>query len=91
VTEFYSRLQDLTQVDWEAVKTWRWGGRWLLANPDIIRRKQAEFLVHDRFAWSLFHAIGVLDAGMASQVHSALSQTAHKPAVTIQPSWYYNS
>ena len=33
VTDFYSQLQDLNQVDWEAVKTWRWGGRWLLNDP----------------------------------------------------------
>jgi hypothetical protein len=78
-------------VDFEAVKTWRWGGRWLLADPDIMRRKQAEFLVHQRFPWSLFHGIGVLDAAMATQVSAALADAPHKPRVTIEPNWYYNS
>lgn len=39
VTEFYDRLDDLQKVDWGAVRTWKWGGRWLLADPDIKRRK----------------------------------------------------
>lgn len=91
VTDFFSNVQDLPRVDWEAVGTWRWGGRWLLADPDIMRRKQAEFLVHARFPWSLFHSLGVLDAAMAEQARAALTGAAHKPRVTIQPSWYYNT
>jgi hypothetical protein len=91
VTEFYSQLADLVHVDLEAVRTWRWGGRWLLADPDVMRRKQAEFLVHQRFPWVLFYGIGVLDAAMAGQVGAALAETAHKPRVTIEPNWYYNA
>jgi hypothetical protein len=90
VTEFYSRLEDLNNVDFEAVKTWRWGGRWLLADPDVMRRKQAEFLVHQRFPWSLFQSIGVLDRAMAAQVQTTLASATHKPQVTIHPDWYYN-
>lgn len=91
VTEFYAGAEDLTRVDWKAVETWRWGGRWLLADPDITRRKQAEFLVHQRFPWKLIGSIGVLDAAMAAQVQAALVNAAHKPRVTIQPNWYYNT
>jgi hypothetical protein len=43
VTEFFADLQSLNRVDWNAVQTWRWGGRWRLADPDVTRRKQAEF------------------------------------------------
>ena len=91
VTNFYARLEDFNLVDWEAVRTWRWGGRWRLADPDITRRKQAEFLAHGRFPWALFHSIGVLDAEMSAQVRAALADVAHKPRVTIEPNWYYNS
>lgn len=90
VTDFYSSLQDLHRVDWEAVRTWKWGGKWLLGNPDVGRKKQAEFLVHARFPWSLFHSIGVLDFAMAERVRAALADVAHKPRVTIETNWYYN-
>jgi len=90
VTEFFSDLKDLERVDWNAVQTWRWGGRWLLADPDIKRRKQAEFLVHGRFPWPQVHSIGVLDAAMATCVRAALANSVHKPRVTIEPNWYYN-
>ncbi len=90
VTDFFSDLKDLNRLDWEAVRTWRWGGKWLLGNPDIIRRKQAEFLVHIRFPWSLFYSIGVVDAGRAAQVREVIAEASHKPRVTAEPSWYYN-
>ncbi|HEY5297264.1 MAG TPA: DUF4433 domain-containing protein [Verrucomicrobiae bacterium] len=91
VTEFYERLADLTRVDWDAVRTWRWGGKWLLADPDIMRRKQAEFLVHQRFPWTLVERIGVLDAAMATQVRAALAGATHQPSVTIERNWYYDT
>ena len=91
VTEFFTDLKDLSRVDWSAVQTWRWGGKWLMTNPDVKRRKQAEFLVHARFPWSQVFSMGVLDAAMAAAVGVALADAAHKPPVTIQPNWYYNS
>jgi hypothetical protein len=90
VTNFYDAPEDVCQVDRDAVETWRWGGRWLLNDPDVKRRKQAEFLVYERFAWELVERIGVLDAEVGSAVRSALAGVAHKPPVTIQPKWYYN-
>src|SRR5262249_43695282 len=65
VTEFFDRLEELSRVDWNAVQTWKWGGRWLLNDPDIKRRKQAEFLVHERFPLELVEQIGVMNPAMA--------------------------
>lgn len=90
ITKFFTDLTQLNQVDWNAVETWRWGGRWRLADPDITRRKQAEFLVHGFFPWRLVQSIGVLDTGMATKVKKALEGKAEKPRVTIEPKWYYN-
>jgi hypothetical protein len=90
VTDFYADLNDLSQVDRAAVDTWRWGGRWLLNDPDIKRRKQAEFLVHQKFPWRLVTRLGVLDAAMLAQVREVIAAAAHRPGVTIQPQWYYN-
>lgn len=90
VTDFYADLKDLSQVDRAAVETWRWGGKWLLNDPDIMRRKQAEFLVHQKFPWRLVARLGVLDAAMLAQVRALIAGAAHCPGVTIQPQWYYN-
>ena len=90
ITDFYSDLKDLRHVDRAAVETWRWGGRWLLRDPDIIRRKQAEFLVHQKFPWQLVARLGVLDAAMLAQVRELIAGAAHCPGVTIEPKWYYN-
>ena len=90
VTQFFDELEDLQRIDWTAVRTWRWGGRWLLGNPDVKRRKQAEFLVHGTFPWNLVDQIGVLDENMAVGVKGSLRDARHKPKVTIQPDWYYN-
>jgi hypothetical protein len=89
VTEFFDRIEDLARVDWRAVATWKWGGRWLLNDPDIKRRKQAEFLVHGRFPLHLVNEIAVIDRSMTSRVAPLLagSQT---PRVTVQPGWYHN-
>jgi hypothetical protein len=90
VTNFYSDLKDLSLVDMVAVETWRWGGKWLLNDPDIMRRKQAEFLVHQKFPWRLVARLGVLDTTMLAQVREIIAGTTHRPGVTIQPKWYYN-
>jgi len=45
ITCFYNTLQDLTKVDWEAVKLLYWHNTYY--DMDLQRRKQAEFLVKD--------------------------------------------
>lgn len=90
MTEFYDRLEGLSKVDWKAVETWRWGGRWLLDNPDVKRRKQAEFLVHHRFPWDLILQIGVMNQAMANKINELLRKESHIPRVTIQRKWYYD-
>lgn len=91
ITEFFDNLAELTRVDWNAVRTWRWGRQYQLANPDVLRRKQAEFLVHASFPWRLVERIGTLDLAMATQVRTLLDGTTHKPRVTIEPNWYYDT
>jgi hypothetical protein len=51
--------------------------------------KQAEFLVHGTFPWSLVSRIGVYSLSVAQQVTSALANVPHKPAILEQKQWYY--
>ena len=90
LTDFYENLDDLDEIDWDAVRTWRWGGRWLLENPDVKRKKQAEFLVHARFPWTLVERIGVMDREMADNVTQLIEAAEHRPRVAIERDWYYN-
>ena len=59
--EFRRRLDDLRDVDWDAVEALDWRGR--LKGP-----KQAEFLVHRYVPWSLIERIGVMDHQVAERV-----------------------
>ncbi len=90
ITEFFDQLDDLAKVDWDAVGTWRWGGRWLLKDPDIKRRKQSEFLVYERFPWDLVEQVGVFSQTIAAQVVDILGEGGQSTRVTTQRDWYYN-
>ncbi|MBL0168454.1 MAG: DUF4433 domain-containing protein [Propionivibrio sp.] len=82
-TEFRDRLDQLNEVDWEAV-----------AAPDfrdapVKEGKQAEFLVQDFFPWQLVRRIGVIDALVYGKVVRALSGTPLRPAVEVHRDWYF--
>lgn len=91
MTDFFEDLADLDKVDWEAVETWKWGGRWRTADPDITRRKQAEFLTHRFFPWSEVIGVAVMNASAEARVRQVFEKT--RPAVNlplkIKPDWYY--
>lgn len=58
-------------------------------DPDRERRRQAEFLVHDRIPWEVIEEIGVMDAKIKARVEGILSGTTHVPPVTVRADWYY--
>ena len=90
VTEFFDGIEELPKVDWNAVRTWKWGGKWMLADPDIKRRKQAEFLVHERLPLELIEQIGVMNSAMAEKVTGLLREAGQTLRVTVQLEWYHN-
>jgi len=63
----YTRFSnDLAQfpdfVDWNAVQATYW------SDPTVKERKQAEFLVHQRFPWAGIGAIGTIHQQVAEEV-----------------------
>jgi hypothetical protein len=83
VASFFNTTADLGEVDWAAV-----------ANTDfrdakVKEGKQAEFLLWDEFPWELVEAIGVRTASMMTSVQNAIKNAAHRPAVSVKPTWYY--
>ena len=82
-TQFRSRVDQLDEVNWVAV------GSTDFRASDIKEGKQAEFLVHHSFPWSLVERIGVLSREVAQQVANATDGAAHRPALEIRRDWYY--
>jgi ssDNA thymidine ADP-ribosyltransferase, DarT len=80
---FRASLTDLHEINWQAVGARDW------AQPDLKEGKQAEFLVHESFPWSLVSLIGVRSQNVYQRVLQALNATAHRPKVEILRSWYY--
>lgn len=58
---------------------------------DVKERKQAEFLVHERFPWDLVVRIGVCSGDIQARVTATLRDATHRPAVEIRRAWEFSS
>lgn len=88
-TSWYDDLADLASVDWAIAYARQWNDT--PENPDRQRRKQAEFLVHQRCDWALVQEVGVVDHAMKRRVEGILANHAaslHRP-VCVRRQWYY--
>jgi hypothetical protein len=83
VAQFYNSLDDLGEIDWEAVAATDF------RDMMVKESKQAEFLVYESFPWELIEKIGVREMATARTVAHALSDSHHQPSVRVEPSWYY--
>jgi hypothetical protein len=82
-TEFRNRLDQLGEVDWEAVAATDF------RDAQVKEGKQAEFLVREFFPWPLVRRIGVESASIQTRVARVLSGSAHRPLVEVHRDWYY--
>ncbi len=82
-TQFRSHLDQLDEINWTGVyaRDFR--------PADVKEAKQAEFLVHRSFPWSLVERIGVHSNAIVHRVTNALQNAAHRPIVEIKSDWYY--
>lgn len=87
VSEFFKDLARLDRVDWQIMRARYWADT--QEDGDRSRRRQAEFLVHHFFPWTLVEGIGVRDPRTALEVEALLAGTRHVPAVSVRPDWYY--
>ena len=82
------RLEDLRDIDWEAVTAWYWSDP-----PRLKEHKQAEFLVESRFPWELIDHVGVkteaIQQEAASILSAFLSADDRQPSVQVEKDWYY--
>jgi hypothetical protein len=80
-------LDQLSEINWEAVATNRWPGSNI--SRQVKEGKQAEFLVEGSFPWSLVARVGVRTRAIAQQVSEAMRPSRHRPPVEVLPAWYY--
>lgn len=88
-TRWFDNLAGLNELDWECIYADYWSDN--VNDMDRQRKKQAEFLVHRFFDWSLVSEIGVIDDRTKSRVESVLERfpaEMHRP-VNIRQAWYY--
>lgn len=55
--------------------------------PEMKEKRQAESLVHKRFAWEAIHEIGCIDDEIAGRVRKLVKDDG--PTVKVRPQWYY--
>lgn len=88
--QFRNNLNDLHDIDWDAVASNNFSaGSYTPSGNQVKEGKQAEFLLHSDFPWSLVQRIGVASQAIAIQARAAIANAAHKPQISVQPSWYF--
>lgn len=88
-TDTYDDLARLDQIDFALMNERMWKDT--DEDPDRERRRQAEFLVHERVPWELIEEIGVMDAQVKKRVEELLEEAKaqHRPKVVVRGGWYY--
>lgn len=77
-----SKLEE--SVDWSVMKLIYW------SDPEVKKRRQAEFLIWNFFPWEAVIGIATKTTAVAAEVKKIIEQEAHKPKVAVKPDWYYN-
>ncbi|MEW9585532.1 DUF4433 domain-containing protein [Paraburkholderia sp. DGU8] len=88
-SDFYDDPADLDEVDWNVMSLTYWNDT--NDDPDRKRRRQAEFLVHQRCDWQLINGIASSNVVTAERVSQILAarQIQHVPPSGVVANWYY--
>lgn len=88
VTQIFNDLELLgSVVDWQVMRARIWMNT--AEDPDRMRRRMAEFLVHDRVPVSCLAGIVVQTQGMKGQVEGMLAACGSELPVRMRPGWYF--
>jgi hypothetical protein len=82
-TEFRTDLEQLSEINRQAVTATDF------RSGEMKEGKQAEFLLHGAFPWSLVRRIGVKSDTIKTQVQTLLESAPHQPLLEWKPNWYY--
>lgn len=87
ITDFYDDLGQLDEVDWPLMSARYWFD--IDDDLDRKRRRQAEFLVHQRFPVALIQEIGVINQQKKAETEAMLAEFGLTIPVAAKPGWYY--
>jgi hypothetical protein len=87
LTDFYTSLDQLDQIDWKLIDQWSWKNT--LEDNDRKRRKQAEFLVYQSVPLSWVEELCVFGNAQKTVVESLLQNKSISLPVSIKRNWYY--
>jgi hypothetical protein len=76
-----------SMVDWEVMRARMWGNT--AEDPDRMRRRMAEFLVHERVPIGCVAGIVVRTGGMRERVDGILAAQGVALPVRARPAWYF--
>lgn len=79
--QFHDDLDRLDRLDWNAVEARQW--------QEVMKEKQAEFLVHGFVPWRLVSGIGVISDRIRKRVLQIIEAARHEPRVMVKRHWYY--
>lgn len=79
----------MDKVDWKVMGARFWNDT--EEQPDRMRRRQAEFLVHDALPWSAVEFLAVKNAGVKRRLDAYLARDWPDLArpVRVSPAWYF--
>jgi hypothetical protein len=88
VTEIFDDLTLLdAAVDWDVMRGRMWNNT--AEDPDRMRRRMAEFLVHDNVPIGCVAEIGVLTQPVKIQVERELAARSTRIPVRVRAGWYF--
>lgn len=76
-----------SMVDWEVIRARMWSNT--VEDPDRMRRRMAEFLVHERVPINLLAGIAVRTPEALAQVTDTLASRNVNLPVRVRPGWYF--
>lgn len=88
LTNFYTSLDDLQKLDFNAIRSKQWASCYQGIEEDFKRRKQSEFLVKGNFASDLFIGIAVFDENIKKILEVSLNGL-HHPPIEVLRDWYF--
>lgn len=88
ITSHFTDLGRLADaVDWDVMKAHIWANT--RDDGDRMRRRMAEFLVHQQMDVTAFTQVVTYDEAHATQVRDLLRQAGLDRTVTVRREWYY--
>jgi hypothetical protein len=87
MSKVYDQAEHLDKVDWAIMRERYWNDT--LEDPDRMRRRMAEFLVHDQLPFGAIKHVVAMTTQVAELTQAVLESGPHRPSISVNRNWYY--